>query len=110
MFCQTSSSNPAGTDGYLWGCAIDAITLTNGDIPETTTASGSTLLPGGSIDFDFENGTDGWVLGRSNGATWRRTRNMFENVAPTNGEYMLQVYPADMHSGQFQIRLIIFDL
>lgn len=100
IFCETPGVNPAGTGGYLWGCAIDVMTLTTGDAPTTTTVEPSTVVPGGVVVFDFENGTDGWVLGRSNGAAWRRTQNFFD-AAPPSGEYILRVSPTDFYSSMF---------
>lgn len=75
-------------------------TTTTAELTTTTTTAVPTTTEDNSIiiDFTFENGTDGWVLGRSNGGAWKREKDSFDDVDPVSGEWMLRVHPVDIYS------------
>jgi len=52
-----------------------------------------------TAEYDFSVDTQGWSLGRSNGAAWQRVISGYA-VHPFEGQsYVLQVFPVDVYSG-----------
>jgi len=52
-----------------------------------------------TIDYRFRYETEGWILGRSNGAAWQRVISGYD-VHPFEGQsFVLQVFPVDVYSG-----------
>ncbi|XP_047736901.1 uncharacterized protein LOC108679295 [Hyalella azteca] len=82
----TTTTTPTTTTTTPTTTTTTTPTTTTTTTPTTTTTTPTTTTtepPPPVIDFNFTSSTQGWVLGNSNGAAWRRQN--------TSGEYAIEV-------------------